>query len=297
MAGINRYLCLSAMFFTLSLICLCISEPLSAQVDSRPDSAQIGNKEGKVHSLYAGAGFGSDMVWLGSTISGSLPYYSVSLIYGFKNSLYFSGSASIVNGLKPYPAFYNLSTNYSHTFNKWFDISADLAGFKTREILKDTLFSDFGYINLTGGFDWQILYTRISFSGVFSNDNKGYIQIMNSRYFETGDFLNGNASVSINPGFNILSGEIIEIVTTTGTKKYGLSPPFRHYKKNQGSTTESIKSKFGVLDFEFSLPVTFNYNNASIEVESDYLIPAYKNSSYPAPKGFTIYISLYLRIY
>ncbi len=298
MTGIVRYPDLSVLCFALSLTCLSISEPVFSQETLRNNPVKSKSDSARLHSLYAGADYGSNMIWLGSTISGSLPYYSASLTYGFKNSFYLSGSASNVSGLKPYPAFYSLSADYSHTFNDWFDISADLAGYKTRKTLQDTLFSDFGYANLTAGFDWKILYTRVSLSGVLSSDNKGYIQILNSRYFQTGDFLKGEAFISFNPGFNLLAGEIIEIITTTtGSKRYGLSPPFRHYKKNPLSSVETYTSTFGVMDYELSFPVTFNYKNLSFEVEPDYIIPAYKNSTYPAPHGFLVYLSLYLKIY
>lgn len=297
MTGIIRPPGLSALYLALPVICFSISVPAFSQENLRREPVRSKNDSASWHSLYAGADYGSNMIWLGSTISGSLPYYSASLTYGFKNSFYLSGAVSNVTGMRPYPSFYSLSADYSHTFNKWFDISADLAGYKTRKILQDTLFSDFGYVNFTAGFDWKILYTRVSLSGVISSDNKGYIQILNSRYFQTGDFFGGNAFVSFNPGFNILSGEIIEIITTTGIKRYGLSPPFRHYKKNPLTTTESFTSKFGIMDFELSLPVTFNYKNLSLEVEPDYIIPAYKNSTYPAPHGFLVYISAYLKIF
>lgn len=287
---------LPALLFALSISCFCVPGQADFIRLSDQDSVQDGSNIKKSNSLYAGAGYGSNMIWLGSTISGNHPYYSAAVTYGIRSSLYLTASVSHVGGMKPIPAFYYFSSGYSHTFNKWFDISASLAGYKTREALKDTLFSDFGYINFTAGFDWKILYTRISLSSVISEDFKGYMQIRNSRYFQTGEFLSGKAYISFNPEFSILAGEIIEIVTQAGTKKYGLSPPFRHYKKNSGVTSESFTSKPGLIDFEFSFPVDFNYKNFSLELEPGYVLPAYKNPEYPAPAGFSVYLSAYLKI-
>jgi len=293
-----RYSGLSALFLALPVICLNISGQTDPSSFQSQDSLKAASDHKGKHSLYAGAGYGSNMIWLGSTISGDMPYFSAALTYGFKNSLYISASASHLKGMDPFVAFGSLSSSYSHTFNKWFDISASLAGYKTQKDLQDTLFSDFGYVNFTAGFDWKILYTRLSLSSIVSDDVRGYIQISNSRYFQTGEFFNGNAFVSFNPEISMLSGEIIKIVVTaTGIRKYGLSPPFRHYRKNPANTTETVTSQFGIMDFEFSLPVTFNYKSFSLEAEPCYIIPAHKNSQYPAPKGFSLYLSAYIKIF
>lgn len=247
----------------------------------------------RIHSLYAGAGSGSNMIYLGSTISQNQPFYSASVTYGFRNSLFASASATHIIGVNPYLTFYSLSLNYSHVFNSWFDISSDIAGYKTSESLQETLFSDFAFINLTTGFDWKLIYTKLSFGGLISEDSRGYLQIRNSRYFETPEFFKGKAMISFDPNIDILFGELVKIETITGVTKLGASPPFRHYPN---STNESYSSKFGLMDFEFSLPVTFSYSNFSIEAEPSYILPAYTNPDYPAPKGFSFFLNAYFKI-
>jgi hypothetical protein len=292
----SKYLRLSAALFALLVFHLNLSGQTSITKSIVRDTLS-GSGDKSKHSLYAGAGYGSNMIYLGSTISNNLPYYSGAITYGFKNSLYVSASASHLARTEPWLAFYSLSSNYSHTFNSWFDISADAAGFMTQKSLKDTLFSNFGFLSFTAGFDWKVLYTRVSLDGIISDDVKGYIQVKNSRYFQTHEFFRGNAFISFNPDISILSGEIIKIETVTGVKKYGLSPPFRHYKKNPVTSTDTFTSQFGLIDFEFSFPITFNYKNVSIEAEPCYVLPAYKNSGYPAPKGFSAYLSAYIKIF
>jgi len=250
-----------------------------------------------IHSLYAGVGSGSNMIYLGSTISHDQPFYSTALTYGYKSSLYASASASHLKGVNPYVAFYSLSCSYSHSFSSWFDISANIAGYKTSESLQETLFSDFAFINFTTGFDWKLIYTKLSFSGLISEDNRGYLQVRNSRYFETPELFKGKARISFDPNIDILFGELVKIETITGVTKFGASPPFRHFNKNPNSTTDSYSSKFGLMDFEFSLPVTFSYSNLSIEAEASYILPAFTNPDYPAPKGFSFFLSAYFRIF
>ena len=169
-------------------------------------------------------GAGSNMIYLGTSISNNKPFYSASVTYGYRNTLFATASASHLNRTSPFFAFYNLAVNYSHTFNSWFDISADIAVYKTAESLQDSLFSDFGYLNLTTGFDWKLLYTRISFSGIVSEENGFYLQISNSRYFETGEFLKGKALVYFDPDIDILFGNLTTVETISGTEKIRKCP-------------------------------------------------------------------------
>ncbi len=248
------------------------------------------------NALYSGIGSGSNMIFLGSTISRNKPFYSAAFTYGYKNSFYASASASHIVDVNPYIAFYSLSLNYSHVFNSWFDISSSISGYKAPVSLQETLFNDFAFINVTTGFDWKLIYTKLSFGELISDNLGGYIQIRNSRYFETPEFFNGKSKVSFDPNINTLFGNLVKIVTTTGVTKTGSSPPFRHFKNSPGSTVSSYTYRFGLMDFEFSVPVTFSYNNLSIEAEPSYILPAFSNSEYPAPKGFTFFINALFRI-
>src|SRR5512140_2904267 len=54
------------------------------------------------HSLFAGAGYGSNMIWLGSTISKSRPYGYGALTYGFRNEFYASFSSVHLSTVDPF---------------------------------------------------------------------------------------------------------------------------------------------------------------------------------------------------
>lgn len=274
----------SALIVTgLPLVAYCQTDTLSTKAGWRP-------------SLYSGIGYGSNMIYLGSTISGNLPYYSSSLTVGVGNNLFVSASASHVRNTNPYVAFYNLSASYRHTVNSWFDYSADLAYYKAPESLNETLFRGFVLINLTTGFDWKLIYTKLTISGLLSDTNSGYIQVRNSRYFQTKQFFKGKAFVSFDPSINLLFGRLVKIESTTGTSKFGNAPPFVKLKKKQTGTTFTYSYVFGMMDTEFSFPVTFNFTNFSFEADPIYILPAYSNDDYPAPKGFSLNITAYFRI-
>jgi hypothetical protein len=248
------------------------------------------------HSLYSGLGSGSNMIFLGSTISRDKPFYSAALTYGFKNCFYASASASHIIGVNPYMAFYSLSLNYNHVFTSWFDISSSISGYKAPESLKSTLFNDFAFINLTTGFDWKLIYTKLSFGALISDNRFGYIQVRNSRYFETRKFFRGKSQISFDPDINTLFGDLVKIKTTSGLTRTGSTTPFRHFRRIPTIPILSYSYKFGLMDFEFSLPVTFSYNNFSIEAEPSYILPAFSSTDYPPPRGFTFFINAFFRI-
>ena len=171
------------------------------------------------HALYAGAGYGSNMIYLGSTISQNLPFGYGALSYSPGGELYLTGSAFYLPGLEDRaPAFYSASISYNHDFNSWFDISAGIYRFIVRPQLTDTLFSNFNYADLTLGIDWRILYTEISGGAFMMEDPPAYLQVKNSRYFETPSFFRAKANISFTPYVNLLFGNLISSETYEGTE-------------------------------------------------------------------------------
>lgn len=251
-----------------------------------------------LHSLYGGAGYGSNMIYLGSTISQNLPFEYVSLIYGFRNSFYASVSAVHLNGLKPFGVFYIGSLTYNHTFTSWFDISANIYRCQVTPSLADTLFSSFVYGDMTLGIDWRILYTQISGGGLFSTENNAFFQLRNSRYFRISEIFRGKADLSFDPYINLLFGTLIRAKTETETV-YTYSQPGRKWKfRNQNQvTTNYYTKKFGPLEMDFGLPVAVNTNLITIEAEADYMLPLHDTPDYPGPRGFVFTLSASVRIF
>ncbi len=291
----NKYL--RSIFLALTLIC----SPLivycqSADVTKLNNDTLAAAKSSFHRSLYFGAGFGSNFIYLGSSISQDRPYYSTAVIFEPVDGLFLSSSVSHISKTDPFVAFYSLSGSYRHTVNSWFDYSADLSYYKTPRSLQETLFSDFALLNLTAGFDWKLIYTKLTISGLHSSSNSGYIQLRNSHYFSTQPFFKGTASLSFDPNINLLFGRLVKIETTTGTTRFGNAPPFVQLRKKQTNTTTTYSYVFSMMDTEFSIPVTLNFKNFSIEAEPVYILPAYSSSDYPAPKGFSLNITAYFRI-
>jgi hypothetical protein len=286
--------------------------PFSIYARTGDESSQVtdtakAESKGSAHALYAGGGYGSNMIYLGSTISQDHPYGHASLSYGLKNELFATVSAVHLSGLKPYMAFYIGSVSYSHVFNKWFDISAGVYRYQVDPSLTDTLFSSFTYGDVTLGFDWKLIYTKISAGGLFSEGNQAYFQFRNSRYFQTPEFFKGKANISFDPYVNLLFGTLTEVKSTTDTAYYySVSSPYRKWRySGSGSTTGnpststsySYVSRFGLLEIDFGLPVALNTDFMTIEAEPSYVIPLYDDTYYPGAKGFIFSLSLFFRIF
>lgn len=249
------------------------------------------------HSLFTGAGYGSNMIWLGSTISQNQPFSYGSIAYGFNNELYVTFSAVHLSEMAPYLAFYSGSLSYNHVFNKWFDISAGLNRYEVVTSLTDTLFGSFTYADFTLGFDWKLLYTKMSVGGLMSYDNQLYVQVRNSRYFQTPYFFKGKANISFDPFVNLLMGTYTQAETSEGTPVV-LFPPYRKWQTSysQNSTT-TYSRRFGFLDLDMGLPVSLNTGFMTIEAEAGYVLPIYKDSDYPRPEGFIFLLSAFFRIF
>jgi hypothetical protein len=237
-------------------------------------------------------------VYLGSTISQDQPYGYGSLIYGFNSKLYASVSAVHLSGLSPFVSFYIGSLSYSHVFNSWFDISTGLYRYQVSPSLTDTLFSNFTYGDLTLGFDWRLIYSKISVGGLLSEENQAYFQLRNSRFFKTPAFFNDKAYISFDPYVNLLFGTLITTETSTETS-VTLSSPYRKWRTyNQTSTTSTTYTrKFGLMEIDFGLPVSFNTDFITIEAEAAYVLPMYDDPDYPGSKGFIFLLSGIFRIF
>jgi len=205
----------------LLLLPLCVAAQTSAKISLPESDTSKAKTESEVanHSIYTGAGYGSNMIYLGSSMSQDQPYGYANLTYGFKNELYASFSAVHLSGFDPVSSFFIGGLNYRHVFNSWFDISAGIYRYEVDKTLTDTLFSSFTFGDATLGVDWKLIYTKFSFGGILSKEPQTYLQIKNSRYFQTPEFFNDKANISFDPYVNLLLGTLIttEIINGTST--------------------------------------------------------------------------------
>lgn len=254
------------------------------------------------HALYAAAGFGNNMVYLGTSMSQDQPFGYAGLTYGLKNKLYVSLYATGISGLDPFISMYSGSLTFNHTFNTWIDISAGLSSYYVPPSLRDTLFSNFVYTDFTTGIDWRFLYSKISVGALLADQSQIYLQFRNSRYFQTGDFFRGKANISFDPYINLIAGTYSTAETITGTDTVVSSvPPFGKGRKksppNQPGSQTIYSRNFTMMELDFGLPVSLNFNLFTFEVEAGYLLPLSSDQYFASSEGFILLVSAYFRIF
>ncbi len=268
-------------------------------ISSLPKADTSSNNEsgGSRHSLFTGIGYGSNMIYMGSTISGNQPYGYTSLTYGYNSEFFASVSAIHLSGYNPFFSFFTGSLNYNHVFNSWLDISSGLYRYQATNSVTDTLFSNFTYADLTLGIDWRLIYSKISLDGLFSDENRAYLQIKNSRYFQTSELMKKKFYISFDPFVNLLFGTLTKANTTTGSSVM-IFPPYHRWKfYRQRTANTTYSGSFGLMEIDFGLPVALNFNKMTLEAEASYILPAYNDSELPGSRGFVFLLSGYFRIF
>lgn len=289
---------LSFQSMVMVLLCVEVMGQGGAKNNAMDRDTSSTGSEGSPHSLFAGAGYGSNMIWLGSTISKSRPYGYGALTYGFNNEFYASFSSVHLSGVNPFFSFNIGSLNYNHVFNSWFDIAAGLYRYQVAPSLRSTLFSNFTYSDLTMGFDWRLLYSKFTAGVLFSDENQVYFQFRNSRYFKTPDFLRGKVSISFDPYINMLFGTLIKTRTFSEISVIRSTLPRKWGRYHSITTTSTSYSKeFGLMEVDFGLPVDLNTDLVTVEAEAGYLLPVHKDPDFPGSKGLLFMLSGFFRIF
>jgi len=292
---------------TYSIACCLLLQVIALSAEAQPVSGSSSNDttntdgRSSIHSFYAGTGFGNNMLYLGTTMSQDHGFGYASASYGLADKFYLSATGYTISDFSPFTAFYSLGLSFNHAFNSWFDISTTLSRYNVTESLRDTLFSNFTYADATLGFDWRILYSKVSVGGLFAGDGQLYLQTRHSRYFETPSFARDKAFFSFDPYVNLLFGTIVSISTTGGGTETSLSPGYKPWKRNrQGPNPPPVTTyseSFGPLEIDFAIPVAFSYDFFTLEIEPGYVIPLYSDKGTAGTSGFLMMASLFFRIF
>jgi hypothetical protein len=325
----NSFLRISKLiFYLLFLYTRAASQNDTIAFAPEPDSSSAVRPISK-HAFYSGVGYGSSMIYQGSSIPMSQTSGYAALMYGYKNKLFASVSAFKIAESDQLPDFYSYSLNYVNGLNKWLDMSLALSSVHFNSNLSDTLLHNFIYTNITAGINWKFLYANISCSGVFSEKSRYYYQVKTSGYFQTPGFFKDKAYLSFNPYVNLLLGSYLKesrsYITATFTTYDTLTvsssytPPaikentsgqsssesdpisvspvtVTPVTTNSGTELKSYSKAFGLMEINLGLPVAINFKKAEFEIEAGYVVPCHSSTFLPAPKGFIFRMSMFFRI-
>ncbi|MFN3556198.1 MAG: hypothetical protein ACK4VN_09575 [Bacteroidales bacterium] len=262
---------------------------LVAQEPVQDTSSQV--KAPSSISLFAGTGYGSDLMYTVSSLSDHQPFVSSDVMIAWKRSLWAAATLYHLPGINITIPLYDLSAGFRHTFNKYFDVAISISSYQSANNLDDPYFGSFHFMRISGGFDWQWVYTRATLGNILGEQAGIYFYLRNSRFFATPDLGTSASYFSFDPNINILFGNSTQIVPVQRPHRPGQGNP---NLPHQGTTT--TKDVFGWLQMEISVPTAFNYQKLTIEAEPLYLIPLQNQEDINTNKGFHFFINMIFRI-
>ncbi len=237
-----------------------ISGTFSVSAQSIADSTKKAEK-----SYFQGAvDFLTDAVYNGRKDSVANPYLSVDFGYYHKSGWYISGSASYQTNNHVFDLFsvdagYNweISDKFSASFN------ADKPFYnKTSTSIASGIKAS---VDAGLTYDTDFITAEASFSAVFSKKTDILTSVLLSHTFEIDGF-NDDSYWAIKP----------EVTANFGTQHFFDDYKARSSKRrilSATSTTVASNNKFQVLDYEFSLPLSYNAKNWGITFSPVYAIP------------------------
>ncbi len=253
------------------------------------------------HSVFAGFGFGNDLLYTSSSLSDNQPFLSTDIMYAFKGSAWTALTLYNLPGEKPLFPFYDISAGYSHVFNNYFDAAISLSSYHSSGELDDQYYESFQYVRLRGGFDWNVLYMRATLGRILEKNSGYYIYLKNSHYFTTRKNSSDNF-FTFEPNINMLFGKHsaiapsirgnVDIDTPTGP-----GGPGGGNFPGQQETENETQENFTLMRVELSVPVSYNFRDLTIEAEPLFAIPSVNGENDIATKGFFIFLNFYYRIY
>jgi hypothetical protein len=246
----------------------------------------------KAHQFFAGTGFGSNLIYYGTSVSGNQPYFSGELIYSWKGGIWAGAGFFHLPGEQPFISFLDLSAGYTHVFNKVFDAGASISQYHGSQTLENTLYSDYTFISGSLGIDWLVLYTSFIPGWLLAEENSFYLLVKNSHYFRTANLGSKPAFFSFNPGISFMFGTYAymrQIRRPGAGNGPGFGNPINPIQPE-------VREDFRLLDLQFSVPVTINANRLSIELEPAYFINFIEDQNNDSGGHFFFTIGLFFKI-
>jgi hypothetical protein len=249
------------------------------------------------HSVFAGSGYGNDLLYVGTSLTANQPFFSADFTYAFLGKLWTSVTFYNLPGQQPAISMYDLSAGFSHVFNDYLDISASISSYINTGKTDNELYGNFAYLRITGGFDWVWVYSKLTAGRIIEQNSGIYVYFRNSRYFRTGTFGKSGNYFSFDPNVNILFGNFYQVQPLYRGQN---RPDGRPGQGGQGQNEiigEETTDQFTLLQTEISVPMSFYFHNFTFEAEPLYLFPQSTEKDISDAKGFYFFLNVYYRIF
>lgn len=242
--------------------------------------------------VFAGIGYGSNLIYYGTSLTGHQPYLAAELLFAWKEGFWAGAGFFHLPGNHPFITFSNFIAGYSHAFNQVFDISTSISRFNANNINTVDNYADYTFFSASLGIDWVLLYTSIKPGWLFSHKNSFYLLIKNSHYFFTPNLGNTSTYFSFNPGFSFMLGTYAWLSHAT--------QPLYPIRRRPGLIITpvpiEVKKEFRPLDMQLSLPIALNTKRISLELEPAFFYNFYQVETMPKGGQFFFTTGIYFKI-
>ena len=209
----------------------------------------------------AALSYGSNSAYFGRTQATPFPYLETDFTYSAKGGLF--ASVGLYNLLNT-PLLLDetdLTAGWAGDLSKTLDASVSYSRFVFpvgSELVKSSVNNS---LDAALGQDWGPFYSRLSAAYLFGKSTSsadGFLVLENSRSFEIPHVFSANDYFTIEPNVSVAAGtqSFVEASLT----------------KRRGARARSTR-QFGVVDYEFAVPVTYTLGKAAITAGWRYVVP------------------------
>lgn len=259
--------------------------PLWAQEKPHQADSASNPAEEAVSTWTLGTSFGNNSSFLGRNQATRLPFLSADLTYKNKRGAWVSAMAYQILNTPVFIDEVDLMAGWDFQVTEKLDGSVSYSRFffsPETPLLKAATANS---VSAQAGLDWQHVYSRLNMTYIFGGASDLFLILDNSRYFQIDQVLHAKDYLSVEPKISIIAGTQTFVETHIVSRKSTAAPaPVSRSgggKPGSGaggggaatSTTYSSTTSFNVLNYEASVPITYTFQNLSLDVALRYSIP------------------------
>ena len=216
-------------------------------------------------SFAVGLSYGSNSTYFGRSQAVAFPYAATTLTYTAKNGLY--GSVELYNLLNTPTALdeTDLTVGWDHDLSETLDASLSYSRFffpTNSELVKSNVNNAF---DASLGQDWGAFYSRLSATYLFGKNTSkgdGFLILENSRSFETKRGFGSKDYFAVEPVVSLAAG----------TQSFAEAAVTRRKGNVPGAAVRNVR-RFGLVDYEFGLPVSYYVGKLELSAGWRYVVP------------------------
>lgn len=280
---------------TLGLLILLLpSSQLAFAMQATPDTS---NTHNRAHQFFSGVGYGSNLIYYGTSVSGNQPYYSAEMLYAWEGGIWAGAGLFHLPGNQPFFSFVDLSAGYNYVFNKVVDAGVSISQYFGGESLDTTFYSNYTFLSANLGIDWVAAYTSVSPGWLLAEENSFYLMIENSRFFRSPKLGKKGNYFTFNPGLSFMFGSyawLTHVRRQGGGGGGGQGPGYGGGYYDY--TTTELREDFRLLDMQLGVPIAFNTKRLSLEFEPAYFFNFIEDENGEKSGQFYFTAGIFLKI-